>query len=324
MRKKKWTKKGNVFIFPGTAEGLVRKGRASLEEKDYEKAVLYLTEALEYPLVEEEEVKMALLLALYESARYEEALALCKEMLHKGLGEYYDVLDLYILILMEQKRYDVIVSTLSALIEEKQLPEEKRENLERLFQLSKKLMKAPENAEAKPLFTSGDSLREQTLKLVELTNANIHPYKKELFLMLENPQTHPFLQTLALNVLKEHGVDQLLDVRKFYFHKKVIPSMLEDVFDGSFYEEVIRLLEAKLAQENPVLMEQAREMVKRHFFLLYPFEPEDSFPESWAEATLRLVRAYYEGGGAEREAAQEVRRSLALIKELDEISSPIM
>ncbi|WP_338750473.1 hypothetical protein [Bacillus sp. FJAT-52991] len=324
MKKKKWTRKGNVFVFPGTSEELIRKGREALEEKDYDQAVLYLKEALQYPLDEEDDVKMALLLALYESDQYEQALLLCKDMLHQGLGEYFDVLDVYILILMQQKQYQEIYTTLSALMEEKQLPEEKRENFERLLALSKKMKEAPP-VEEKALFTGSESLRERTIKLMELVNQNIRPYKKDLEGLLKDPKTHPFVQTLILNVLKEHGVEQSTEVRKFYFHEQVVPAVLKDAFESEYFQEVIRLLEAQLSQMNPVLLEQARECVKRHFFLLYPFEPEDISPESWAEASLRLVQSYYDGEPMdEEETGKEISRSLALIKELDEISSPIM
>ncbi|WP_100402180.1 tetratricopeptide repeat protein [Bacillus sp. FJAT-42315] len=324
MKKKKWIKKGNIFIFPGTSEELIRKGREALEKKDYDQAVLYLQEALQYPLDEEDDVKMALLLALYESDQYDQALSLCKDMLNQGIGEYFDVLDVYILILMQQKQYEEIYTTLSALMEEKQLPEEKRENFEQLLLLSKKMKDSPP-IEEKSLFTGSESLRERTIKLMELVNQNIRPYKKDLEELLKDPQTHPFMQTLILNVLKEHGIEQPTEVRKFYFHKQVVPAVLKDTFESEYFQEVIRWLEEQLGQTNPVLLEQVRECVKRHFFLLYPFDPEEVAPESWAEASLLLVQSYYEDGLLnENELGKEISRSLALIKELDEISSPIM
>ncbi|WP_203361581.1 hypothetical protein [Bacillus sp. REN10] len=323
MKKKKWIKKGNLFVFPGTAQELIRKGRVALEENDYNHAVLYLKEALQYPLEEEGDVKMALLLALYESGQDEQALSLCTDMLHQGIGEYFDVLDVYILILMQQKKYEEIYTTLSALMEEKQLPEAKRENFERLLALSNKMKQAPSTKETR-LFSGQESLQEQTMKLMELVNQNIHPYKRELAALLKDAATHPFVQTLVLNVLKEHGVEQLTEVKKFSFHQQVVPAMLKDVFENPYYQEVIHLLEEQLSQTNPVLLEQAKEYVQRHFFLLYPFEPEDVSPESWVKASLCLLQSYYEEAPDEGELDKEVSRSLAFMKELDEISSPIM
>ncbi|KAB7708594.1 hypothetical protein F9802_00080 [Bacillus aerolatus] len=325
MKKKKWNRKGNVFIFPGTGEALIQKGRAALEAKDYDQAALFLSEALEYPLAEEGDVKTALLLALYESGRYKSALELCSDMLHKGLGDYYDVLDIYVLILMHEKQYDTIYSTLTALMEEKQLPEEKREYFERLLELSRKMSDSP-GTEWKPLFTGKESLREQTLKLMELVHVNIRPYADELTAMLQKADNHPFLQTLVLNVLKEHGVEKPVKVQKFYFEEMIIPARLIDAFEKDYFKDVIQLLEEKLADTNPVLLEQAKEMVKRHFFLLYPFEPDNISPAGWAEATLLLLHAYYEEiePAIEEETNKDIRLGLAFVRKLDEISSPIM
>lgn len=322
---KKWDRKGNVFIFPGTAQALIQKGRAALEKKDYDEAASFLSEALKYPLAEEGDVKTALLLALYESGRYERALELCSDMLHKGLGDYYDVLDIYVLILMQQKQYNTIFSTLSALMEEKQLPENKRDYFGRLLELSQKMMDSPET-KWEMLFTGEESLREQTLKLMELAHVNIHPYYNELKAMLEKEDAHPFLQTLVLNVLKEHGIEKMVTVKKLCFVGTVIPAQLVDAFEKDYFKQVVSFLEEELADKDPVQLEQAKEMVKRHFFLLYPFEPEEISPAGWAKASLYQLRSYYEGAGVVKENEQEedVQLSLNFIRKLDEISSPIM
>ncbi|OCA92370.1 tetratricopeptide repeat protein [Pseudobacillus wudalianchiensis] len=325
MKKKKWDRKGNVFIFPGTGQALIQKGRAALEAKQYDEAASFLSQALEHPLTEEGDVKTALLLALYESGRYDSALELCKDMLHKGLGDYYDVLDIYVLILMQQKQYKTIFSTLSALMEEKQLPEEKREYFERLLELSRKMLDAPETRWM-PLFTGQETLREQTLRLMELAHVNIQPYYDELVAMLEKEGTHPFLQTLILNVLKEHGIERAVTVRKFEFTGSVIPVQLSDAFEKDYFKKVIHFLEDELADKDPVQLEQVKEIVKHHFFLIYPFEPKEISPEGWARASLRQLRTYYQEPGleTENELDKEVQKSLAFMRKLDEISSPIM
>lgn len=325
MKKKKWDRKGNIFIFPGTAQALIQKGRSALEKKDYDEAASFLSEALKYPLAEEGDVKTALLLALYESGRYDSALELCSDMLHKGLGDYYDVLDIYVLILMQKKQYNTIFSTLSALMEEKQLPEDKREYFERLLELSQKMMNAPE-AKWEKLFTGEESLREQTLKLMELTHVNIHPYYNELATMLEREDTHPFLQTLVINVLKEHGIEKTVTVKKFCFEGTFIPVELADAFEKEYFKEVIHFLVEELADKDPVQLEQAKEIVKRHFFLMYPFEPKGISPAGWAKASLQQLRAYYEDADLELgdEQDQEMVMSLNFMRKLDEISSPIM
>ena len=101
---------------------------------------------------------------------------------------------------------------------------------------------------------------------------------------------------------------------------------LVDAFEKDYFKTVIHLLEKELADKDPVQLEQVKEIVKHHFFLMYPFEPEEISPAGWAEASLRQLRAYYEETGLEleNELDKDVRKSLAFMRKLDEISSPIM
>lgn len=312
-------------MFPGAANVLIEKGKEALEDKRFTDAALHLSDALNYPLEDEDEVKMALILALYESEQYEKGLDLCQEMLREGIGDYEDVLDVYLLILIQKKQFEEVHATITALLEEKQLPESKREHFEQLLKLSAK-MKEPAQHNVKPLFMGEENLQEKTLRIIELVHANIQPYKAELIEMLGSPHTHPFLQTLVLNVLKEHGVNEPVEIKKFYYHKQVIPSALVDVFEMSYFNKVLNVLEENLSHKDPILFEQAKEIVKRHFFLLYPFEPVEIEADIWAEASLHLIRHYYQEAEVLSEDGldSEMTRSLAFIKELDEISSPIL
>ncbi|KKB43382.1 hypothetical protein [Bacillus thermotolerans] len=324
MKRKKWDRKGNIFIFPGTSEALIQKGRAALEEKNYDQAVIFLSEALEYAADQEGDIKMALLLALYESGQHDPALEICMDMLHQGLGDYYDVLDIYMLILMHQKKYEEMSSMLTALMEEKEFPDKKKEYFESLLSLSNKMNMSPEK-EWQPLFSGKEGIREQMLKLMELTHVNIQPYMGELTAFLRDQEAHPFLQTLALNVLKEHGVEKPVEVRKFQFKETVIPAELPDAFEKGYFKGVIRQLETELADTNPVLLEQAVEMTKRHFSLLYPFEPAHISMPDWTEAVLLLLDTYYEGRDLEPEGVNpSVYSGLAFIRRLDEISLTFM
>ncbi|HZG73902.1 MAG TPA: hypothetical protein VEY51_20385 [Chondromyces sp.] len=324
MGKKKWDKRGNVVIFPGTKEVLVQKGREALEQKKFEEAASFFSQSLELsPETDEEDIQTALLLSLYEGGRYEEAMQLGKKMLHEGTGEYFDVLDIYVLILIQLKRYEEIESTLTALLEEHPISEEKREHFERLLQFSRK-MKHPTIEKNKKLFLGDETFQEKTFKLAELIHANIQPYLPDLLALLSNAEVHPFLQTLALNVLKEHGYDKPVNVQKFSFQMDIIPAALEDVFSTPYFISVLETIERELGQSNPTLLEHVTEMVKRHFFLLFPFEPEQFSPETWTKASILLAENYY---GAEQEdghVTPELRHCLAIIRELDEISSPIL
>ncbi|MDQ0215420.1 tetratricopeptide (TPR) repeat protein [Oikeobacillus pervagus] len=330
-RKRHLIKQGNVIVFPGTNEKLIDKGIDALQKKQYREAANFLTEALQLSKDSENgEIQMALSLALYESSQFEQAKKNCKNMLHAGIGDYYDVLDLYMLILIQLKEYDEVVATLSPIIEEEQIPAEKRDHFMKLYQLGEKMVDYEDGSYSLPykgkLFDEQEDLHQQTMKIAELLHSNIIPYIEELCSILQDEKAHPFLQSLILNVLKEHRYDQKVCVRKFTFSDEFIPKQLQDPFETPYYQEVIHKLEEKIAHDNPIFFRQIKEIVDRHFFQLYPFSPP-FFPETWMNVTIFLANQYY---GEDRDDGQleefddpEWGSCLELMKKLDEISTPI-
>lgn len=337
-RKKNLQRFDNVVVLPGTRERLVEKGIQALQEKNYEEASDFLIKALHFSEDPgDDEIQMALLLALYECGQYDEAKELCEEMLQLGNGDYYDVMDLYISILFQMKEYQRAYITLSALCEENQIPSDKKDHFEKLLQISRKMASTSEENDyqsdsdrAPKLFYEDESIEQQTLKAAELVQRNIAPYLDELIDIIGDAHSHPFLKTLLLNIMREKGVDKEISVRKLHFSKRLIPNQLEEVFQMSYYKQVLTKLEEAVSQSNPVLFSQLTELVNRHFFLLYPFEPEFSV-DTWAACTLQLVCEYY--GEAEEaeilcpqlfshdDAGRE--KCMAYLKELDEFSAPV-
>ncbi|MFS0646401.1 tetratricopeptide repeat protein [Siminovitchia sp. 179-K 8D1 HS] len=288
-------KKDNVILFPGLGERLFRKGIDCLENHQYADAVQLLQQAKEMA-PEDPQISKALVIALYEKGDYGEAKGIAKEMLLQGTGDFYEVFDLYLMILIQLHRHDEVVLTLETLFEEQHVPEDKREHYQTLLNFSKKTA-VNKKADSAEKHLSGSlfkgSLQEQVVKLSSLADKNIQPYFKALIALLKNNQSHPFLQTVALNVLKEHRIDQKVEVRKLGFSGVFNPSKLPELTETVFFQSVQSELEKKLEHENPVLMMQVKEIIKRHQFLLYPFEPEEDKLLLWTAAYHGYSQSMY-------------------------------
>ncbi len=316
MKKKKRVKEGNVVQFPGTVPHLEKQGREALEEKRFDDAVRFYTEALRFKTDQQEEIKMALLIAYYEGGMHDEGIDLSRAMLHAGEGHYFDVMDLHILMLIQKRRYKEVADTLSALLEEG-LPADRYEHFAHLKALADRM---GEKQQKEPLFETEETVQAKTMKLAELAALDASPYETELINIAGDPLEHPFIQTMVLGLLRDIGTAKNITVRKFQFEKNIIPAITDEAFNRPFFQTVLEKLEEKVGQENPALCKQAAELVKQQVFLLHPFDPEVS-PENWAKAAIIKINSHYGHGDEVGEINAEIKKALAFMKELDEISA---
>ncbi|RLQ98021.1 tetratricopeptide repeat protein [Falsibacillus albus] len=334
----------NIILFPNLKERYLDIGLEHLNQHRFHEAVEFLQKALQLSEGRGDgDIEMALAIALYESRSYKEAKNICQELLHKGIGDYFEVVDLYLMILLQLNEHQEIESTIRALLEEREVPSEKLEHFEKLLQFSERALYASspqveenddDNEElnlSNQVLLEGRNVQEQALLLAQLAQKNIHPYLKELKSFLKDNKQHPFLQTMALNVLKEHAIGHPVEISKFDYTDEVIPSQLDEVFANDFFIEIKEELEREIGQSNPTLFDQCMELVKRHEFLLYPFDLPEASPKLAAAAYHLLMLEYYgedrpaeviaEQYGADEEG---IHKPLAVIRNLEEISSPIM
>ena len=332
MTKESQEGKGKIVQFPGLKDRLLEKGVQALERGEVHESVQLLTQAYELE-PDNPDINTALVLSLYESKQYDKAKYICKEMLLEGIGDYFEVVDMYLMILIQLHQHKEVVDTINALFDEKEVPFEKEEHFRKLLQFSEKVVNGkatvPEEEESmedrSSIFT-GKSLEEQTLIVAQLVHRNIQPFIAELQGILHDSDAHPFLQTMILNVLREHGMDKEVDVVKFGLEEKVSPSALEDVFESDFFTSVTECLDDLLAQTNPTLFQHAQELLKRHAFLLYPFTLEDE-PEEIASVYAYYTAGMFADAILEEELKDRVENTqskgiLSKLEELEEISSP--
>ncbi|MGE8206059.1 tetratricopeptide repeat protein [Heyndrickxia sp. NPDC080065] len=337
MKKKdKGSKDQNIVLFPGLKDRLLEFGLKHLDNHQYDEAVNLLRQAYEID-PENEEIGMGFLLALYESSNYEEAKDVCKELLHKGIGSYFEIIDVYLMILIQLSNHNEVVHTIKALLDENEVPMEKVDHYEKLLQFSqnrvitdKQPIDTHLNKKMEPLFLNGD-MKESIFKIAGLANQNIFPHLTELTNYLENESAHPFLQTMVLNLLREHGIDKNIVVKKFHYEETLIPVNLNAVFETPFYLVLIDYMKEKIENENPTLFNQIKEMADRHLFLLYPYELIPNKKNLWTAAYHSFGHELYgESMDLNRKAkdyevdVSSLVNAIGFIKKLEEISLPIV
>jgi tetratricopeptide (TPR) repeat protein len=339
--KKRDSKKDNVILFPGLEKRLLEKGLDYLKQKKYRDAIQYLEQALEHDQ-ENSDVHVGLILANYEAGYVKQAKQIAAEMLRSGLGDYIQVIDLYLMILVQLNEYAEIVSTIEALIDEKEIPADKQEHFTRMLEFGRRMledgadMAVPAEMEPEPegmtlgLFELQDP-KDQVMIAARLTKENIRPYIKEIKEYVASEQGHPFQKTMLLNILREQEFAEEIDVRKFGLEKSFIPAKIQDMKDYIASNDFIQILADEVENEDPVLYENILSLIERHFFLLYPFDLPQGAAEAWAAAYHFIANEYY-GFDETLEtfaelytsSGEEAEQVLAFIRMLEEISYPII
>jgi tetratricopeptide (TPR) repeat protein len=334
MTNKNNEEKGKILQFPGLKERLLEKGVQALENGEIQESADLLTQAYEMD-PENPDINTALVLALYENKQYDDAKVICKEMLLEGIGEYFEVVDMYLMILIQLHQHQDVVDTIHALFDEKEVPFDKEEHFRKLLHFSEKVLDGKETVTRmdekseipETSILKDKSLEEQTLIAAQLVHQNIRPYLPELVSFLKEGTSHPFLQSMILNVLREHDYDKETFINKMEREVIVTPSELPDVFETKIFMEVSEQLEELLSQRNPTLFQHALELVKRHSFLLYPFDLEGDPANiaivyaSWA-ADMFADSILKEELNQEMEHCGECTNLMEQLHTLEEISSP--
>lgn len=344
MKKRESVKqRENIIFFPGLEKRLTEKGLECLKQKQYTEAILFLEEARELDS-ENEDIAIGLILSYFETSSYTKARDLAKEMLLKGLGDYLQMVDLYLTILIHLHEYNEIISTIEALLDEKEIPPEKNEHFQSILQFSRRMAESGpflQNKDEKVekivdqpmnlnLFSIKD-LREQMLLISSLSNKNIRPFFNEIQEYLREKSGHPFIKTMLLNLLKEQEIDQKVEIEKFGQMRGIVPIELADIKSQPIVMEVENILKDKVEDKNPILFENIKSLMDRYFFIIYPFSLKPDTPFAWAAAFQFIVLEYYGEEPSPNEFSSEygvevsnLLQALAYIREIEEISYPII
>ncbi|OEH91427.1 tetratricopeptide repeat protein [Bacillus solimangrovi] len=293
MKKKKNSK---VVAFPNLEERLLKLGMEQLDNKNYSRALEYFQQLQEHNFYQEAEV--GIVLCLLELGMLNDAKEKCKELLNKGIGDYFEVLHIYTTILMQLKEYSEIVVTLETVLQEHPPPKEYAESIYHLLQLGRKLNKTEFNNDTQMVDVDHvddelgllklDSIAEQITLVQKLQTANLRPYLNEIEQFLGDNSSHPFVQALLLQLLKEQEVDMMITVRKFGEAVIVNPVNIPYANEQGFESDVHTALEAQLGQNNPVLFELVVELWQRTVLMRYPLSFVPHNAQVWAAALYKL------------------------------------
>lgn len=320
-----------IIPFPHLSELLMKKGMEAMEDKNYKDAYRYFDQGIQIE-PEHEDINIGLALSLVELGRYQEAKEIVKRMMDQGIGEYFHVINIYLMILLQLNEHEEIIAVIEALFDEDQVPPERIESLENLLAMSKRIAGQQEDSsqpsppeglpideeEVLRILESG-TIEEQLYILSSLSNQNIRPWADSLSQYLIE-EKHPFLKTLALSLLREQEVNRTIEMDKFGQRWTVNIEDLPKVEETRFLTELQKELSEKLEHNDPIMYDQALEMVKRHNILLYPLNIDDL--SIWGEAYERLVKEAY--GLVWDEPDEEIAGILEEIRSLEGITFPVI
>jgi tetratricopeptide (TPR) repeat protein len=338
---KRESKKDNVILFPGLEKRLLEKGLDYLKQQKYREAIQFLEQALEHD-PENSDIYVGLVLANYEAGNTHQAKEIAAEMLRSGLGDYIQVIDMYLMILVQLNEYNEVVSTIEALLEEREIPADKHEHFSTMLEFGRRMLDG--ESEMEPIEIFEEEPEEQELNLFDyqnpndqvmaaagLSKINIRPYIMQIREYLAAEAGHPFFKTMLLNILKEQEYTEETQVSKFDWTESFMPAKLPELKDYIENRGVIQLLSTEIESDDPILFENVQRLVERYFFLVYPFKLPIGQASAWAAACHFTANEYYGfedplESFAEIYSSQvgETEQVLDFIRKLEEISYPII
>lgn len=289
-------KHSNIIPFPNLKERYIDKGMELLKEKKYHEALQMFSEAKKLN-EDKAELHLGMAICLMELGELAEAKDICKKMLLEDIGHYFTVLQIYLTILIQLREYHEVQSTIEAVLEENHLPAESAEHFYKLLEFSRKmtqndvdLIEEDEEEHNQPTYIEDilENTTKQMAYIQSLRDRNLSKHFSSLKMLLENPNSHPMIQSMILHLMIENEVEKEVTVNKFGETLTVIPAKLDDISDLPFTKKVLTILDDTLGNENPTLFEAVKELWIRHLYVLYPFLPQPTDAKVWA-ASLHIV-----------------------------------
>lgn len=331
-------RQGKIVQFPNLKKRLIEEGMLALQNKQFQNAYHFLSDARELDPFNPE-ITIGIVLCLIEMGDLQEAKQTCKKILQEDIGDYFHVLQIYLTILIQLREYNEVTSTIEAVLEENHIPSQYAENFYQLLDFSRKMnedsrkAKVDVSEENNEIHTAVHKINEGTLNdqyrtIQSLKDYRIQPILKALKDFLIDPEKHPVLKTMILQLLIERGVEEETIVEKFGQTLTIHPKTLENTFqDQSYGERVLQLVENNLGNNNPTLFELLKDLWYRHLYVLFPFHPEPEDPKQWAAALHIVGYEFHSMNTTVKEIIQmydinqsQLTTAMEKIKKIEEIS----
>ncbi|WP_051314803.1 tetratricopeptide repeat protein [Alteribacter aurantiacus] len=287
----------NVIMFPGLVARLVDKGMAALKEKKHYDALRYFQQSAELEPTHPQ-ARYGLVITNIELNRLDEAKEYCESMLKEGIGQYYEVLQVYVSLLVQLGKYEEVVTMLESVMVEDKLPPNMAESFYQLLEFSRQMTNhhqtnMVEEEEPVDQFSSPDEWiktlekgdpNQQWGALKKLSQVNTEKVVEAYRTFLAEKENDPVLKSYVLQMMKDMNITGQFRVHKFGDTFNIHISDLEDVFHERFGNEVLRVLENHLGQENPTVVEMVMQVWWHYLFAIYPKSPEPLDAKVWAAA----------------------------------------
>jgi tetratricopeptide (TPR) repeat protein len=304
MRRKRrqLRKHGKVIVMPGTFERLMDDGLRAVSEERYDEAAPLIRQALTYE-PGHASLLGALTVALYELREYAEAKEVSTRYLQAGPSNYIEAMELYLSICIQLRDYDEVEDTISALLEEGIIPEERREKFVYLQGLNRRLLdryeEPPDTPEGPPELEEFLALPEgeQHERLSSVPDNELSGWSGFLAGLAEHESALPLVVTYALVLLAGIGYDSPVTVQKFGVRETVIPARLPGPGDMQKAGEVEDILK-DLFTQDPSKEQIAVQLLRTYRFTAYPFEWPGHSSAEVADAYHTYIESLFDGTDA--------------------------
>ncbi|WP_096435978.1 tetratricopeptide repeat protein [Alteribacter populi] len=287
----------NVIMFPGLVARLVDKGMAALKEKKHYDALQYFQQSTELEPTHPQ-ARYGLVITNIELNRLDEAKTHCEAMLKEGIGQYYEVLQVYVSLLVQLGKYEEVVMMLESVMEEDKLPPQMAESFYQLLEFSRQMtshhqIDVAEEEETLDQFSSPDEwieileqgdANQQWGALKKLSQVNTEKVVEAYRAFLREKENDPVLKSYVLQMMKDMNIEGSFVVHKFGDTYTIHITELEDVFHERFGNEVAQVLDGRLGQESPTLVEMVMQVWWHYLFALYPKAPIPLDTKVWSAA----------------------------------------
>lgn len=314
-----------IILFPGTIERIVEKAHQHAEQQQFTQANELFEQVYEY--IEQDEMHLSVYTySLYEVKEFQRARAVAEQLLAIGPSLYFEAMELYLTICMQLREFKQVEKMIESLLEEGIIPKEQIEKFERLKssnaeiadnkQMQDDLNFAQDHKEAFHVESFlAQPVEQQLLTVQSFMERNIRPLTAEVVSIIENPSTHPFIQSLLLVLLVEQQVATDVHVQKFGRKQEVNAATLELPTKLVQFQEISAYVFKQLEQE-PSTLELVQYLIAKHAIVTYPFEWLDYDSEDVAQSYIRFVKSMF---GDVQQVDDELHSFLQQLERISEL-----
>ncbi|BAM47121.1 DUF3196 family protein [Amphibacillus xylanus] len=288
----------NIVLFPKQKKNLEEKAFHAMHERNYEKAIDYFQELLDFGITDQA-ILLGKLTSLIELGRQDEAEELCEDLIARKDEHYFSYINVYATLLFQFHKHKDVAKLLEETLSTEKIPSILRSQFEKLYEVNRPLVNEQIEQEEKitkreliEAFQANDSLAQWHL-VNHLQNADITPYISLFEKMLIDQKVNPVIKTVIVGLLQAKSIDQSFKVIKFNTEVEINPSTFPFKNDHPFRIAFGEVME-EYEQQNPTFYQLCEQLIDRFFYVLYPLTPKMSDLMLTRDAMIAIVESSFE------------------------------